>query len=121
MLAHLLLRYVARESVEMDRGDYRLRYPLGILGYEAGYDPGQYVAGASGCHARISRGIHPDFPAGLGNQGAMTLKHHNQLVITSKFAGHADAVALNRGDGRTQKACHLAGVGRNYERPSLAA
>src|SRR5580704_18347480 len=99
MFAHLFRGHIAREAMEMDRGDHGFQYTLGILGSQARHHSRQDVASSASRPAWIPRGIHPDFPVGIGDQSTMTLQHQNDAMVTRKFAGDVDAVPLNRSDG----------------------
>src|SRR5580704_19567466 len=94
---HRLARHIARQTVEVDRGDHRLGDAIRILSDHTCDHAGQYVAGASRRHAGIARGVHPDCAVGLRNYGSMALEDNNQLMFTGKTAGYIQPVALHGG------------------------
>ena len=93
---------------------------LRMLRDQAGNHSGEDVSSSASRHSRIASRIHPDIAARRRDQRAMAFQNDDHLVFVGKLSCHLYAVGLNGSNGRSCKACHLSGMGRNHERASLA-
>src|SRR5215471_14005022 len=77
--------------------------------------PCQNVARAASSHARIPRRIHPYIAVRSGDQRAMALEHHNQVVLASEIARHVKAIRLNARDALAGEPRHFTRMWRNHD------
>ena len=87
MLTHALARHISRQTVQMNRRDHRFGDATRILRDQASHHAGQYVARASGRHARISGCVHPNRSVRLRDQSSMALQYDNQFDVRGQSCG----------------------------------
>src|SRR5208337_945414 len=113
-------RYVSRQSMKIDSESGGFERLLRMLRNQAGDHSGEDVSRASGGHAGIAGGIHPDGAIGRGDQGAMSLEHDDQLMLAGEVTRNIQTVRLNLGNTPAGHAHHFTRVRRDHDGSSAA-
>ena len=77
---------------------------------ERGYDAGEHVAAAGGCHAGVARAVDVHFAVAAHGHGVMTFEHDGESVEFRHLDGFKQAFLL--GAVGAKQAVELAGVRR---------
>jgi len=81
--------------VQINRANDGLGNIVLILRDQAGRNPGENIAGASGRHSRIAGRIHPDLAIRERHHRAMSFENYDELMFLSETAGESDAILLH--------------------------
>jgi hypothetical protein len=86
-----------------------------VLGQEGGEDAAEYVAGASGGHARVAGGVDGGPAVGVGDDGGGGLAEGDAAGLLCQAAGGREAVLEDGAGGEARQARELARVRRQHD------